>query len=104
MYESQGFDSLGMSKAKKEMFLMKIALRSSMQNDFDEELGKVSYCITQRGERKFISIPAPNNNTMLVVTKSDCGHEELVNNIIQKMKDSDQWEKVFFKGGGGILN
>ena len=78
---------------------MKIALRSAMQSDFDEELGKVNYCMTQRGDRKFISVPAPNNNTIFVVIKNDCDHEELIDNIIQTL-NSDQWEEILFKGGG----
>ena len=97
--ESVGFDSLDMSESKKEMFLMKIALRTSMQNDFDEELGKVNYCMTQREDRKFISIPAPNNNTILAVIKNDCDHKELINNIIQTL-NSDQFVEILFKGGG----
>jgi hypothetical protein len=98
MTESLGFDSLNMSESKKEMFLMKIALRTSMQKDFDEDLGKVNYCMTQRGNRKFISIPAPDNNALLVVTKNDFEHEELIKNIIQTLEDSNQFLGVFFKG------
>jgi len=99
MTESTGFDSLSMSKSKKEMFLMKIALRASMQRDFDEELGKVNYCMTQRGDRKFISISTFGDNTVLAVTKNDCDHEELVNNITQTLKNSDQFDEILFKGG-----
>jgi len=99
MTESIGFDSLSMSKSKKEMFLMKIALRASMQSDFDEELGKVNYCMTQRGDRKFISIPTFGDNTVLAVTKNDCNHEELVNNITKTLKNSDQFDEILFKGG-----
>ena len=99
MTESIGFDSLSMSKSKKEMFLMKIALRASMQRDFDEELGKVNYCMTQRGDRKFISISTIGDNTVLAVTKNDFDHEELVNNITQTLKNSDQFDEILFKGG-----
>ena len=99
MTESIGFDSLSMSKSKKEMFLMKIALRASMQRDFDEELGKVNYCMTQRGDRKFISISTFGDNTVLAVTKNDFDHEELVNNITQTLKNSDQFDEILFKGG-----
>ncbi len=93
MTESIGFDSLSMSKSKKEMFLMKIALRASMQRDFDEELGKVNYCMTQRGDRKFISISTFGDNTVLAVTKNDFDHEELVDNITQTLKNSDQFDE-----------
>ena len=99
MTESIGFDSLSMPRSKKEMFLMKIALRASMQSDFDEELGKVNYCMTQRGDRKFISIPTFDENTVLVVAKNYCDHEELVNNITQTLKNSDQFDEILFKEG-----
>jgi len=99
MTESIGFDSLSLPKSKKEMFLMKIALRSSMQSDFDEELGKVNYCMTQRGDRKFISIPSFGDKTVLVVTKNNFDHEELVNNITQTLKNSDNFDETLFKGG-----
>jgi hypothetical protein len=99
MTESNGFDSLNMPKSKKEMFLMKIALRSSMQSDFDEELGKVDYCMTQRGDRKFISIPTFGENTVLVVAKNYFDSKELVNNIAQKLKNSDQFRDILLKGG-----
>ncbi len=99
MIDSIGSDSLNMPKSKKEMFLMKIALRSSMQSDFDEEIGKVDYCMTQRGDRKFISIPTFDENTVLVVAKNYCNHEGLINNIAQKLKNSGQFYDNFLKGG-----
>ena len=99
MIESKGFDSLPMPKSKKEMFLMKIALRASMQSDFDDELGKVNYCMTQRGDRKFISIPYFGNNTLLVVTKNNCDHEELMNNITQTLKNPNQVDETIINGG-----
>lgn len=95
MTDSIGSGSFGMPKAKKEMFLMKIALRTAMQKDFDEDIGEVNYCMTQRGSRKYISIPTVNDSTVLAVTKKDFDHNELVNNITQTLKNSDQ-----FLGGG----
>jgi hypothetical protein len=99
MTESIGFDSLSMPKSKKEMFLMKIALRASMQSDFDEELGKVNYCMTQRGDRKFISIPYFGENTILIVAKNNCDHEELMENITQTLKNLDQFNETIINGG-----
>ena len=98
MTESIGFDSLNMPKSKQEMYLMKIALRSSMQSDFDEELGKVNYCMTQRGERKFISVPLLGGNTILMVTENNCDYEELASNITQTLRNSDQFDEIFFRG------
>lgn len=100
MTESVGFDALDMSEYTKEMFLMEIALRTSMQKDFDEDLGPVNYCMTQRENRKFISIPTLDNNTILAVINNDCNHEELVNNMIQTLKNSDQFfGEMIFKSG-----
>ena len=78
---------------------MKIALRASMQSDFDEELGKVNYCMTQRGNRKFISIPYFDDNTILIVAKNNCNHEELMNNITQTLKNPDQFDETILIGG-----
>ena len=38
MTDSIGPGTIDMPECKKEMFLMKIALRNSMQQDFDEDL------------------------------------------------------------------
>lgn len=45
------------SKEKKEMFSLGIVLQNSMQRDFDEEFGSVSYTITARQNSKFVTIP-----------------------------------------------
>ena len=78
---------------------MKIALRASMQSDFDEELGKVNYCMTQRGDRKFISIPYFGDNTILIVAKNNCDHEELMENITQTLKNPDLFNETIINGG-----
>jgi hypothetical protein len=95
LVEFIGDDPIDMPSDKREMFFMKIALRSSMQKDFDEYLEHVNYCMTQRGNRKFISIPAPNNNTIFAVIKNYCDHEELVNNINQVLKSSGHLMEIF---------
>ncbi len=91
MIDSIGPGTIDMPKAKKEMFLMKIALRNSMQQDFDEDLGSVDYCMTQRGNTKYISVPARNGNTILAITKQDANHEELVLGINQIIRYSQQF-------------
>ena len=93
--ESLGDDPTNMPRDKKELFFMKIALRSSMQKDFDEYLGPINYCMAQRGNQKFITIPAPNNNTIFAVIKNNCDHEELANNINQALKNSEHWMEIF---------
>lgn len=91
LIESIGKDCFDMSNGNKEMFFMKIVLRSKMQKDFDEYLGSVNYCMTQRGGKKFISIPTYGNKVILAVTKNDFDHEKLVNDITQTLKYSEQF-------------
>jgi len=91
MTESIGTGTIDMSEEKKQMFFMKIALRNSMQHDFDEDLGSVDYCVTRRGNTKYISVPARNGNTILAVTKQDADHEELVVGINQIIRYSQQF-------------
>jgi hypothetical protein len=91
MIDSIGPGTIDMPEGKKEMFLMKIALRNSMQQDFDEDLGTVNYCLTIRGNTKYISIPVPNGSTILAVTKQEANHEELVEGINQIIHYSQQF-------------
>jgi hypothetical protein len=96
MVGSIGSGTIDLPENKKEMFFMKIALRNSMQQDFDEDLGTVNYCITQRGGTKYISVPVPNGNTILAVTKKDANHEGLVEGINQIIRYSQEFlgEKI----------
>jgi len=91
MVNSIGHDTIEMPNDKKEMFFMKIALRNEMQHDFDEDLGAVNYCMTQRGGTKYISVPIPNGNTILAITKKETNHEDLVEGINQIIKYSQQF-------------
>jgi len=91
LVDSIGTDSIDMPKDKREMFFMKIALRNSMQQDFDEDLGCVDYCVTQRSSSKYISIPICDGNTILAVTKNDVDHQRVVNEINQMLQYSKQF-------------
>ena len=98
MTEFVGTDNIPLSNSKKEMFFMKIALRTSMQKDFDEELDKVDYCITKRGSKKYISIPTFDHNIVLVITHKDVNHEEIIHTI----KHSEQFLGVSISTGDEI--
>ncbi len=92
LVETIGKDLLcDMPRDIKEMFCMKIALRSSMQKDFDEYLGPVNYCMTQRGNAKFISIPAFNGNTILGITKKKVEPSVVVGCVTQMLQSSNQY-------------
>jgi len=92
LIETIGKDLLcDMPRDMKEMFCMKIALRSVMQKDFDEYLGPVNYCMTQRGNTKFISFPAVNGNTILGITKKKVEPSEVVGCVTQMLQYSNQY-------------
>ena len=59
------------SKEKKEILFMQIALQSSMQRDFDEDLGTVSFCMIKREKLRFVYRPIGAGNTALVVTNKN---------------------------------
>jgi len=92
LVETIGKDLLcDMPRDLKEMFCMKIALQSSMQKDLDEYLGPVNYCMTQRGNTKFISIPAVNGNTILGITKKKVEPSVIVGCVTQMLPSSNQY-------------
>ncbi|MBI5377640.1 MAG: hypothetical protein HZA82_03355 [Thaumarchaeota archaeon] len=62
---------LRISKEKKEILFMQIALQRSMQRDFDEDLGTVSFCMIKREKLRFIYRPIGVGNTALVVTNKN---------------------------------
>ena len=93
-------NNIPLSDSQEEMYFMKIALRTSMQKDFDEELGKVDYCITKRNSKKYISIPTVDDNVVFVVTHKDVNHEKIIEEIIHTIKVSEQFlERPITCGG-----
>ena len=49
-------NDINLTGERKEMYMMELRLQSSMQSDFDPELGPVSYNVTEREKSKFVSI------------------------------------------------
>ncbi len=49
-------DDINLTGERREMYMMELRLQSSMQSDFDPELGPVNYNVTERGKSKFVSI------------------------------------------------
>src|SRR2546422_8221066 len=49
-------NDINLTGERKEMYMMELRLQSSMQSDFDSELGPVSYNVTEREKSKFVSI------------------------------------------------
>ena len=74
--DSWSRNDLRISKEKMEILFMQIALQSSMQSDFDEELGTVSFCTVKRKKLKFVYRPIGSGNTALLVTSKDNDRNE----------------------------
>ena len=59
-----------LTKEKKEMFSMCVQLHNSMQSDFDDQFGAVSYTLTERENARFVSIPIPAGVLLAKLDKS----------------------------------
>ena len=75
-----GKEDLDLTTQKKEMYLMGLALQSSMQSDYDNEFGPASYTMTERKNSKFVSIPS-FPNIILVIMKKSIDHTVVINKI-----------------------
>jgi hypothetical protein len=74
--DSLSRNDLRISKEKREILFMQIALQSSMQRDFDEELGTVSFCTVKRKKLKFVYRPIGSGNTALLVMSKNNDRDE----------------------------
>lgn len=81
MHKFFGSKDISLSKDKKDMLFMQMALHSSMQHDFDEELGPTSFCLVQRDNLKFISRPISDNRTVFVVTRNNLDYESTMKKV-----------------------
>ncbi len=101
MVDSIGKAPFSIPEQKLDMFLMGVALQNSMQCDFNEDFGEVKYCITQRGNSKFISVPTGNGDTIIAVAKKDAEPEKIVAGINQLIQFSQQFlgEKISREDG-----
>lgn len=74
-----------LTKDKKEMFCMSIALHHKMQNDFDEDFEPIKYNITERGNFKFITIPVLSK-ILFIRMKKNVDDIKLINKITSFLK------------------
>ncbi len=92
MESTLGKEDINLTEERKEMYLMGLALQSSMQSDFDSEFGSVSYTVTEREKSKFISIPS-FPHTILAIMKKSKDHIEVIKKIktaIRNFKNVDK--------------
>lgn len=88
-------NDINLSKEKKDMLCMGLRLQSSMQCDFDEELGPVSYTMIERNNTKFVSIPF-SSYTILTVMNKEIDHISIIKKakaILRKFNDKKKFPK-----------
>ncbi|HSB57556.1 MAG TPA: hypothetical protein VLD38_07100 [Nitrosopumilaceae archaeon] len=79
-------NEINMTKEKRDMFLMAFRLQHSMQTDFDEEFGPVSYSIIMRENSKLVSFPS-FPYLVLAIMKKNKNHNPVINKIRKALKN-----------------
>lgn len=86
-------NDIDLSAEKKEMFCMGIRLQNSMESDFNDELGSVNYTITERGNSKFVSIPA-SSHTILTIMNKNADHTVVINKIKTMVRETKNLQGI----------
>lgn len=88
MIDSWSRNDLHISKERKEILYMQIALQSSMQRDFDEHFGVVSFVTIKRKKLKFVYCPTDAGNTALLITSKNNATDDfsLINDMCMMYK------------------
>jgi len=81
MIDFWGKKGLSLPKERCDMFLMQIVLQNSMQKDFDDEFGNVSYCTTYRGKTKFIQFPFSDEKTVLIMASKRADDKTVIDKV-----------------------
>jgi hypothetical protein len=84
--DSLGKEDINLTKERKEMYLMGLALQSSMQSDFDSDFGPVSYTVTERENSKFVSIPS-FPNVIIAIMKKSKDHIKVIKKITTAIRN-----------------
>ena len=85
-------NEMNLTKEKKDMFLMGLRLQNTMQSDYDDEFGPVSYTITERENSKFVSIPS-FPHIILAIMKKNKGDIAVINKIKIAIRDFEKVRK-----------
>jgi len=80
----EGIQSLE-SERHDEMLFMELALRVKMRREFDSQLGKVKFSMSQRGRALAMSFPI-GEDTLYVYAEPDADYKELPTKIIEIIK------------------
>lgn len=80
-------NEINLSKEQKEMFFMMIALNTSMQRDYDDDLGAVKYTVTDRENSKIICIPIPTG-VIVLMTNRAADHHQIVKRTLESIDNA----------------
>lgn len=86
-------NSICLSDEQKEMLFMSISLYQSMHQDFDDNLGKVRYTITEREDCRIVSIPDGHEIIVLIMKGSFASTVKKIKEAINYMKNQDVTNK-----------
>ncbi|MDE1767189.1 MAG: hypothetical protein KGI27_13105 [Thaumarchaeota archaeon] len=73
--------TLNVPAGQLEMFFMGARLQCSMQKDFDDALGRLSYVLIQREDLRILSVPILSF-IVIVVTRTKSNHHKIIEKII----------------------
>jgi len=71
------------SKKDDEMLFMELALRVRMRREFDRQLGKVKFSMSQREKALAMSFPIGTEDALYVYAESDADYASLPNKILK---------------------
>ncbi|MGI9567186.1 MAG: hypothetical protein ACR2LL_09280 [Nitrosopumilus sp.] len=70
------------SQRDDEMLFMELALRVKMRQEFNRQLGPVSFALASRGKSLEISVPAGLGHILYVLAESDADYSVLPAKIL----------------------
>jgi len=71
------------SKKDDEMLFMELALRVRMRREFDRQLGKVKFSMSQREKALAMSFPIGTEDALYVYAESDADYTSIPNKILK---------------------
>jgi hypothetical protein len=86
MVDSFGKNELNISKEKRDVLFMQLALQFSMQDDQNEDFGKVQFCIIKREKSKFFCQRLDEDKIAVIVASNKADDKEIINNAGQLSK------------------
>ena len=85
-------NSLNLSLEQKEMFFMSCSLQQRMNQDYDEDFGRVKYSVTERENHRIITIPQ-ESDTLIFVMDNNGEFLSRVKGILKAIKHAKSFKQ-----------